>query len=94
VVDDYAGKGFFSEDLGIEDFDRYIAWLKAHRRGPYSALNIYIFSDLHAEMGGSCNLGTPSASNPENNGFWQDGCILNANTLPGMPARGKVKIPP
>ncbi|KAH7141785.1 metalloprotease MEP1 [Dactylonectria macrodidyma] len=88
IVDDTIGKGFYGESGGIDDYDAYVAFFRANRRGPYDSLNVYFFSDLIPGLGGSCNLPSPSSSNPDYDNFWTDGCILNANTMPGMPATG------
>ncbi|KAK1980999.1 metalloprotease 1 [Colletotrichum cereale] len=86
VVDDVLGRGFFEEDLGIPDYDGYMAWRAATRRGGYDALNVYFFTDLPVAVGGVCNNAGPVEEGSDR--FWQDGCWLNADTMPGMPSRG------
>ncbi|KAK2006618.1 hypothetical protein LZ32DRAFT_543561 [Colletotrichum eremochloae] len=86
VVDDVLGRGFFDEGLGVADYDSYIAWRAATRRGGYDALNVYFFTDLPVAVGGVCNFAGQVEEGSDR--FWQDGCWLNGDTMPGMPARG------
>ncbi|KAF5007887.1 hypothetical protein FDECE_5802 [Fusarium decemcellulare] len=87
IVDDTVGKGFYGEGGTIDDYDAYVAFMRANRRGGYDSLNVYFFSDLIPGLGGQCNLPTPASSDPNYDNYWLDGCILNANTMPGMPAQ-------
>ncbi|KAJ3550206.1 hypothetical protein NM208_g108 [Fusarium decemcellulare] len=87
IVDDIVGKGFYGEGGTIDDYDAYVAFMRANRRGGYDSLNVYFFSDLIPGLGGQCNLPTPASSDPNYDNYWLDGCILNANTMPGMPAQ-------
>ncbi|OHW98200.1 metalloprotease mep1-like protein [Colletotrichum incanum] len=86
IVDDVIGKGFYEEGgIGIPDFEGYIAWRAATRRGGYDALNVYFFTDLNESIGGYCNLAGVVQEGSQQ--FWQDGCWLNGDTMPGMPPR-------
>ncbi|WDK12733.1 metalloprotease mep1-like protein [Colletotrichum graminicola] len=85
VVDDVLGGGFYDEDLGIADHDGYIAWRAATRRGGYDALNVYFFTDLPVAVGGVCSF--VGAAGAGSDAFWQDGCWINGDTMPGMPPR-------
>ncbi|KAK1574577.1 uncharacterized protein LY79DRAFT_639340 [Colletotrichum navitas] len=86
VVDDVLGRGFYDEDLGIADYDGYIAWRAATRRGGYDALNVYFFTDLPVALGGVCNFLGPAEAGSDS--FWLDGCWINGDTMPDMPPRG------
>ncbi|KAM5349933.1 hypothetical protein ACJ41O_006438 [Fusarium nematophilum] len=88
IVDDTIGKGFYGDNGMIEDYEAYVAFFRENRRGGYDSLNVYFFSDLVAGLGGQCNLPSPGSSDPNYDNYWLDGCIVNANTLPGMPAQG------
>ncbi|TKW49454.1 Extracellular metalloprotease [Colletotrichum tanaceti] len=86
VVDDVLAKGFYEDaGIGIPDFDGYLAWRTATRRGGYDALNVYFFTDLAEAIGGYCNLATIVQEGSSQ--FWQDGCWVNGDTMPGMPPR-------
>lgn len=83
VVDDIAGKGFYADDsAGIPDFDAYLAFRKATRRGGYDALNVYFFSDLNDGIDGQCNF--PTVVEPDTQFFYQDGCWVNGDSMPGL----------
>ncbi|KAK6218892.1 metalloprotease MEP1 [Colletotrichum tabaci] len=86
VVDDVLAKGFYEDSgIGIPDFDGYLAWRAATRRGGYDALNVYFFTDLAESIGGHCNLAGVVEDGSQQ--FWQDGCWVNGDTMPGIPPR-------
>lgn len=78
-----AGKGFYADDgIEIVDFDAYLAFRTATRRGGYDALNVYFFSDLNDGIGGYCN--TPTVVEEGTQFFYQDGCWVNGDSMPGL----------
>ncbi|TID06782.1 Extracellular metalloprotease [Colletotrichum higginsianum] len=85
IVDDVAGKGFYDEDHVITDQEAYMSWRRATRRGGYDALNVYFFSDLSELIGGQCNLPTNVTAGTD--AFYQDGCWINGDTMPGLGPR-------
>ncbi|KAF4823424.1 Extracellular metalloprotease [Colletotrichum tropicale] len=86
VVDDVAGKGFYDDEgIGIPDYDAYVAWRTATRRGAYDALNVYFFSDLNEGIGGYCNLAGVVQDGSQQ--FYLDGCWVNGDSMPGMVPR-------
>ncbi|KAK2055262.1 hypothetical protein LY76DRAFT_578519 [Colletotrichum caudatum] len=87
VVDDALGGGFYDEGFGVPNYDGYMAWRAATRRGGYDALNVYFFTDLPAGFGGVCNVAGPGVEEGSDR-FWQDGCWVSADTMPGVPPRG------
>lgn len=83
IVDEVAGKGFYEDDgIGIVDFDAYLAFRTQTRRGGYDALNVYFFSDLNDGIGGYCN--TPTVVDEGTQYFYQDGCWVNGDSMPGL----------
>lgn len=100
IVDDVIGKGFYNENTQIDDYDAYLSFLQANRRGGYDSLNMYFFSDLFSDIGGQCNLPQPGTQ-PGTQAFYTDGCIVNGDRMPGMwaesvnmtePQRGHIAI--
>lgn len=86
MVDDVAGKGFYDDEgIGIPDYDAYVAWRTATRRGAYDALNVYFFSDLNEGIGGYCNLAGVVQDGSQQ--FFLDGCWVNGDSMPGMAPR-------
>lgn len=92
VVDDVIGKGFYEEGSTIGDYDAYVAFLNATRRGSYDALNLYFFTDLPPSLGGQCNFPRPVAGDDDYN-VRIDGCILNGDTMPGLVGRNGTTQP-
>lgn len=83
IVDDVAGKGFYADDsIEIPDFDAYLAFRTETRRGGYDALNVYFFTDLNPGIGGQCNW--PTVVEEGTQFFYQDGCWLNGESMPGL----------
>lgn len=83
IVDEVAGKGFYADDsIEIPDFDAYMAFRTATRRGGYDALNIYFLSDLNDGISGSCNF--PTVVEEGTQYFYQDGCWVNGDSMPGL----------
>ncbi|KAK6223108.1 metalloprotease 1 [Colletotrichum tabaci] len=85
IVDDVAGKGFYGADNVITDQEAYMSWRRATRRGGYDALNVYFFSDLTELIGGHCLLPTNATAGTD--AFYQDGCWINGDTMPGLGPR-------
>ncbi|KAI3394373.1 hypothetical protein diail_2839 [Diaporthe ilicicola] len=83
IVDEVAGKGFYSDDgIEIVDFDAYLAWRTKTRRGGYDALNVYFFTDLNDGISGYCN--TPGVVDDGSQSFYLDGCWVNGESMPGL----------
>lgn len=92
IVDDVAGTGFYGEGISIPDWDAYVAWRTATRRGAYDALNVYFFSDLNPDIGGQCAL--PTVTEEGSQQFYLDGCWLNGDSMPDMvPSTGNDTTP-
>lgn len=83
IVDDVAGKGFYADDsIAIPDFDAYLAFRTETRRGGYDALNVYFFSDLNDGISGQC--ASPTIVEEGTQFFYQDGCWINGDSMPGL----------
>ncbi|TEA13621.1 Extracellular metalloprotease [Colletotrichum sidae] len=93
IVDNVAGRGFYeTTGIGIPDFDAYVAWRTATRRGAYDALNVYFFSDLNGGIGGVCNQAGVVQDGSRQ--FFLDGCWVNGDTMPGLaPRTGNDTVP-
>lgn len=93
-MDDVIGRGFYGNSSTIEDYDGYVAFRNATRRGGYGALNVFFFSDLKQSLGGQCDLPSVTASTPGTSSFATDGCTVNGDTMPGLtPKDGSDPIP-
>ncbi|CAN8099620.1 unnamed protein product [Discula destructiva] len=85
VVDDLTATGFYGADQTIGDnWDAYIAYLQATRKGGYDALNMYFYTNMTRSLSGSCALPTFVTEGDEF--FYRDGCQINAATMPGLAA--------
>ncbi|KAJ5035325.1 uncharacterized protein L3040_007800 [Drepanopeziza brunnea f. sp. 'multigermtubi'] len=90
VVDNRTGSAFLineAESTGGFNYTFYAdernAYLAASRRGGYDALNLYFFSNFGPGATGVCQW--PSRDPPSPETFSTDGCLLNAETMPGLP---------
>lgn len=59
------------------------AMKKSLRKGGYSALNLYFHSDLTGSVLGKCTMPSSIGSNPTPATYMNDGCNVQAGTMPG-----------
>ncbi|KAI9046486.1 hypothetical protein LZ554_009233 [Drepanopeziza brunnea f. sp. 'monogermtubi'] len=91
VVDNRTGSAFLvneAESTGGFNYTFYAAeraaYLASSRRGGYDALNLHFFSNFGPGATGYCQW--PSRDPPSAETFGADVCIINAETMPGLPA--------
>jgi hypothetical protein len=62
---------------------------KSLRQGTYSTLNLYFQTDLTGGVLGRCTLPSSMGQNePDASEYYNDGCNINANTMPKGPMNG------